>query len=77
MNTVSPGMTDTDMVAGRLEKAVEAIPMKRAGILLPVLRKPNATVADPSEIANVVAFAVSDKASYMAGANIRVGGGRP
>jgi len=39
------------------------IPMNRTG--------------EPVEIAEVVAFLVSDKASYVSGANIRVAGGRP
>jgi len=68
INTVSPGMTETEMISGVLKKmkpgTIEsAIPMGRVG--------------KPSEIADAVSYLVSDKASYVAGANIRVSGGRP
>mmetsp|Transcript_109 Transcript_109/g.230 ORF Transcript_109/g.230 Transcript_109/m.230 type:complete len:320 (-) Transcript_109:64-1023(-) len=65
VNTVSPGLTRSDMIAEFLEKKPDLsfIPMNRAG--------------EPSEIAEVVAFLVSEKASYVSGANIRVAGGRP
>lgn len=64
VNTVAPGMTDTDMPgADRLEKQAKLIPMGR--------------VARPEEIAEAVVWLMSDKASYVAGANLRVGGGRP
>ena len=64
VNTVAPGMTDTDMPgADRLEKQAKLIPMGR--------------VAMPEEIAEAVVWLMSDKASYVAGANLRVGGGRP
>lgn len=64
VNTVAPGMTETDMPgADRLEKQAKMIPMGR--------------VAQPDEIAEAVVWLLSDKASYVAGANLRVGGGRP
>lgn len=63
VNTVAPGMTKTDMPgADRIAENAKRIPMGR--------------VAEPEEIADVIAFLLSDKASYMAGANLRVGGGR-
>ena len=63
VNTVAPGMTKTDMPgADRIAENAKRIPMGR--------------VAEPEEIADVIAFLLSEKASYMAGANLRVGGGR-
>lgn len=63
VNTVAPGMTRTDMPGeDRLKAQAEKIPMGR--------------VAEPEEIAEAIWFLLSDKAGYIAGANIRVGGGR-
>jgi len=64
MNTVSPGMTRSDMIADLLRSGVDlsVIPMGRVG--------------EPEEIADAVVFLLSDKASYIHGANIRVAGGR-
>lgn len=64
VNTVAPGMTRTDMPGeDRLAAQAAKIPMGR--------------VAETNEIAEVIAFLLSDKASHVAGANVRVGGGRP
>jgi NAD(P)-dependent dehydrogenase (short-subunit alcohol dehydrogenase family) len=64
VNAVSPGMTRTDMPGEDvLAATVPRIPMGRVG--------------EPEEIAAAVLWLLSDAASYTAGANIRVGGGRP
>ncbi len=64
VNAVSPGLTRTDMPeAAALEEGKSIIPMGR--------------VAEPEEIAEAVLWLLSDKASHVAGANIRVAGGRP
>ena len=64
INTISPGMTDTDMVAETLPHFdLSVIPLGRAGT--------------PEEIASCVVWLCSEDASYVAGANIRVAGGRP
>lgn len=63
VNTVAPGMTRTDMPGeDRLAAQAAMIPMGR--------------VAEPIEIAETISFLLSDKASHIAGANIRVAGGR-
>ena len=63
VNTVAPGMTETDMPGtDRLAKQAAMIPMGR--------------VARPEEIAESVLWLLSDKASHVAGANLRVAGGR-
>jgi NAD(P)-dependent dehydrogenase (short-subunit alcohol dehydrogenase family) len=57
-------MTATDMVTEEaIRRSMSAIPMGRVG--------------EPEEIAEAIAWLMSDRASYVAGANIRVSGGRP
>lgn len=64
VNAVSPGLTRTDMPdPAQFETGLATIPMGRIG--------------DPEEIAAAILWLISDSASYTAGANIRVAGGRP
>lgn len=66
--SVTPGMTDTDIHerstqdASRVERIRPTIPMQRIG--------------KAEEIAHAIAFLLSDKASYITGATLRVAGGR-
>lgn len=67
VNGVRPGLITTNMHADagdedRPNKLREFIPMQRAG--------------DPSEIANSIAWLISDEASYVTGALLDVTGGR-
>lgn len=64
VNAVSPGLTRTDMP--------ERDALERGGAIIPMGR-----VAEPEEIAEAVLWLLSDKAAFVAGANIRVAGGRP
>ena len=65
VNTVSPGYVETDLVrairADVRQQIIDSIPMGR--------------LAQPEEIAAVVAFLVSEEAGYITGANISVNGG--
>ena len=64
VNGVLPGITDTDMPGHERATRVGAgVPMGRAG--------------RPEEIAEAVVWLLSDAASYVAGAQLRVGGGKP
>ena len=64
VNTVSPGLTATDMPdPDVLASAGPTIPMGRVG--------------EAEEIAAAIVWLLSDQASYVAGANLRVAGGRP
>jgi len=64
INTVSPGMTDTDLVADAAQTFdFSQIPLGRMGT--------------PDEIASVVCWLASEDAAYVAGANVRAAGGRP
>ncbi|MCA8928146.1 MAG: SDR family oxidoreductase [Alphaproteobacteria bacterium] len=64
VNTVSPGLIATDMPGpDELARRVPGLPMKRAGT--------------PEEIAQGVAYLLSDAASYTSGANLRIAGGLP
>lgn len=68
VNAVGPGSIETDMLAGIVSNpdamavAMSRTPMKRVGA--------------PSEIADCVAFLLSEKASYITGETIYVDGGR-
>jgi len=65
VNTISPGYVATEMVmairAEVREQIVAAIPMGR--------------LAEPDEIAGLVAYLASDDAGYITGANISINGG--
>jgi NAD(P)-dependent dehydrogenase (short-subunit alcohol dehydrogenase family) len=68
VNAVSPGLTATEIHArstgdaGRVDRIAPQIPMGRVG--------------SPEEIAEAVLFLISDGASYISGANLKVSGGR-
>lgn len=66
VNTVSPGYVATDMVkkmpAEIVEKIVAQIPVGR--------------LAQPEEIARVVAFLAADESGYITGANMAINGGQ-
>jgi acetoacetyl-CoA reductase len=65
VNTISPGYVQTDMVkairSDVLESIIQQIPMGR--------------LAQPEEIAGLVAYLASDEAAYITGANISINGG--
>jgi len=65
VNTISPGYVETDMVKAMkpdvLKSIVEQIPMGR--------------LAQPEEIAGLVAYLASEEAGYVTGANISINGG--
>ncbi|MFV1965518.1 MAG: SDR family NAD(P)-dependent oxidoreductase [Pirellulaceae bacterium] len=64
-NAVAPGMMRTDMARDALEKNeqhyIDRIPLRR--------------IAEPAEVANMVVFLASDRASYTTGATVDVSGG--
>jgi NAD(P)-dependent dehydrogenase (short-subunit alcohol dehydrogenase family) len=63
VNAISPGMIDTDIQPpGRMERVLPSLPMGRAGT--------------PEEVADAVLYLLSDAASYINGANLRVSGAR-
>jgi NAD(P)-dependent dehydrogenase (short-subunit alcohol dehydrogenase family) len=63
VNTVSPGLIRTDIhEPGRLERLAPTVPLGRPG--------------EPEEVAAAIAWLLSDAATYVTGAILRVGGGR-
>jgi NAD(P)-dependent dehydrogenase (short-subunit alcohol dehydrogenase family) len=63
INAVSPGVIDTDIQPpGRVERVSPLLPMGRAG--------------EADEVAEAILFLLSDVASYINGANLRVSGAR-
>ena len=65
VNTVAPGPTRTDTAVGALGDGVEQL-----GSATPLGR-----TADPTEIAEAIAFLASPQASYLTGATVAVDGG--
>ena len=63
VNAVSPGLTRTDMPNPDV--------LRHDGPRIPIGR-----IGEPEEIAEAAAWLLSEAASYVAGANLRVGGGR-
>jgi 3-oxoacyl-[acyl-carrier protein] reductase len=65
VNAVAPGMMQTDMAREALESGLDAylrrIPLRR--------------IAEPAEVADVVTFLASPRASYTTGATLDVSGG--
>ena len=63
VNAVTPGVIDTDIQPpGRVERVLPMLPMGRAG--------------EADEVAQAIMFLLSDAASYVNGANLRVSGAR-
>jgi len=65
VNAVAPGLTDTKMLSGMSEKALELI-KKGTGMH---------RLGTPEEIADVCLFLASDKARFLTGETIKVDGG--
>ena len=65
VNAVSPGFVDTDMLVKS-----EKLTKEYYGSIIPLGR-----LGQPSDIANVVKFLLSDEADFMTGQIIEVNGG--
>jgi NAD(P)-dependent dehydrogenase (short-subunit alcohol dehydrogenase family) len=66
VNAISPGIVDTPMARGATDAA------RMADVLASI---PLGRLADPAEIAALVAFLASDEAAYITGANVDIHGG--
>ncbi|WP_421693984.1 SDR family NAD(P)-dependent oxidoreductase [Aestuariivirga sp.] len=68
VNAIGPGTINTDMAKGVLAD--------KAALNRAMSRTPLGRVGEPSEVASIAAFLVSDDASYVTGETIYVDGGR-
>jgi NAD(P)-dependent dehydrogenase (short-subunit alcohol dehydrogenase family) len=71
VNAVCPGYTRTRMLMSGVESADDPAEAEREMLAI----HPLGRIAEPEEIANVVAFLASDEASFITGAAIMVDGG--
>lgn len=80
VNTVSPAFTLTEGVKGMIAAVAEqsGASLEEAGVILRKSFRPNIAVGrggEPEEIADAVAFLVSDRAAFINGVVLRVDGG--
>ena len=61
VNAIAPGFIETDMITSVPAEAIHSIPMRRFG--------------QPSEVADLVSFLVSERATYITGQVIGINGG--
>jgi 3-oxoacyl-[acyl-carrier protein] reductase len=61
VNAIAPGFIETDMITSVPAEAIRSIPMRRFG--------------QPSEVADLVSFLVSERATYITGQVIGINGG--
>ena len=66
VNAISPGIVDTPMVRGSTD------PERMAQVLASI---PLGRLAEPAEIASLIAFLASDDAAYITGTNVDIHGG--
>jgi 3-oxoacyl-[acyl-carrier protein] reductase len=66
VNCVSPGMTNTSLIANFPERIK----------MVTAMQTPLRRIAEPIEVANIVSFLASSSADYLAGETIRVCGGQ-
>ena len=66
VNAICPGYIETDMTGDMKQETLDAIVSQ-----IPMMR-----MGQPQEIADIVAFLASDKASYITGATISANGGQ-
>ena len=65
VNTISPGYVETDMVRAMKPEVLQSI----------IGQIPMGRLAQPEEVASLVAYLASEEASYVTGANISINGG--
>jgi len=70
VNSVHPGMIDTDMVRGIFGAAADTVDLSPVGRLVALKR-----LGRPEEIANLVVFLASDESSYCTGGEFVADGG--
>jgi 3-oxoacyl-[acyl-carrier protein] reductase len=77
VNNVLPGATNTDRLKGIIDNRSAKDQVEKQKVEAAMLHEiPAGRFADPSEVANAIAFLASPAASYINGINVPVDGGR-
>lgn len=76
VNTVCPQYIETEIVRALIEKEMLVRNLDRAGAAAGFTRaNPLGRLGEPEEVADLVAFIVSDRANYVCGSSVSVDGG--
>ena len=76
VNCVSPGSTDTDMIAGTMERAEVRAGLEAGSVrAVSIKRIPLRRFADPAEMAEAICFFAGPRGSYVTGQTLQVDGG--
>jgi NAD(P)-dependent dehydrogenase (short-subunit alcohol dehydrogenase family) len=77
VNSVCPGLVNTEMVAEELTKRAQALSLTKEAFQQGWLERiPIGRMAEPNEIASLIAFLASEEAGYITGAAIDITGAR-
>ena len=77
VNNVLPGATNTGRLNSIAEVKAEKTNQTTEGVLAEMAKEsPMQRIAEPTEVAEAIAFLASDRASYINGINVPVDGGR-
>lgn len=76
VNCISPGSTDTDMIAGTMERAEVRAGMEPGAVRdMSVRRIPLRRFGNPAELAEAICFFAGERSSYITGQTLQVDGG--
>jgi len=78
VTAVAPGLIDTPMLSAYFEREAAARGVEPEEVVLQALEQvPIGRLATPAEVAEVICFLASERASYVSGTTVPILGGEP